>query len=156
MSLTASESEIQQQIDWLPKRNADRNKLGMLRRAIEEKWSKPDTSDDFKATMRQRREEDRKQARREAIEDQTVSTSKRDQKRQRDELKAVWNRLSADEKKRIESDAYARQNGEVLRRHFQSHEAHRQRECLKELDRQMGDSPSGSAGASPPVRPQEP
>ena len=35
--------EIKQQIEWLPHRNAERNSLGMLRKAIQGDWSKPDS-----------------------------------------------------------------------------------------------------------------
>ena len=33
--------EVRQQIAWLPRRNASRNRLGLLRRAIEERWAEP-------------------------------------------------------------------------------------------------------------------
>ncbi|MEM6559998.1 MAG: hypothetical protein AAF656_00225 [Planctomycetota bacterium] len=35
------EDEVSRQIDWLPRRNASRNRLGLLRRAIEEGWAEP-------------------------------------------------------------------------------------------------------------------
>jgi len=34
--------QIEQQCEWLPKRNATRNRLGMLRKSIEENWPAPD------------------------------------------------------------------------------------------------------------------
>ncbi len=34
--------QIEQQCTWLPKRNATRNRLGMLRKSIEENWPSPD------------------------------------------------------------------------------------------------------------------
>jgi hypothetical protein len=36
---------IQRQIQWLPRRTANRNRLGLLRRAIEEDWPKPSGAD---------------------------------------------------------------------------------------------------------------
>ena len=35
---------IEQQLAWLPQRKADRNRLGLLRRAIEENWPPPEAS----------------------------------------------------------------------------------------------------------------
>jgi len=43
LSQLASPSEIELQIAWLPRRNPKRNPVGMLRRAIEERWSEPTT-----------------------------------------------------------------------------------------------------------------
>ena len=40
-----SEEVIERQINWLPNRNVTRSRLGLLRRAIEEDWPKPDTTD---------------------------------------------------------------------------------------------------------------
>ncbi|MCA9026213.1 MAG: hypothetical protein KDA86_13475 [Planctomycetaceae bacterium] len=38
LSDVATTEQIQQQIDWLPKRSIKQNRMGMLRRAIEENW----------------------------------------------------------------------------------------------------------------------
>jgi hypothetical protein len=38
------EEEVSRQIDWLSRRNASRNRLGLLRRAIEEGWAEPQGS----------------------------------------------------------------------------------------------------------------
>ena len=37
--------EVRRQIDWLPRRRASRNRLGLLRRAIEEGWAEPKAAD---------------------------------------------------------------------------------------------------------------
>lgn len=37
----ASAEEIQQQLIWLDRRNSNQNRLGMLRKAIEERWTEP-------------------------------------------------------------------------------------------------------------------
>ena len=37
---------IQQQIAWLPRRHADRNRMGLLLRAIEENWAKPEGAEE--------------------------------------------------------------------------------------------------------------
>jgi hypothetical protein len=42
LSKSLPEEGIRQQIEWLPKRGASHNPLGMLRRAIEENWPAPD------------------------------------------------------------------------------------------------------------------
>ena len=62
--------EVRQQIDWLPRRNASRNRLGLLRRAIEEQWAEPrasvaapharQTAEDPDAARRQRELHERK------------------------------------------------------------------------------------------------
>lgn len=44
LATTYPEEQIRNQINWLGKRNAVRNPLGMLRRAIEENWEEPQVS----------------------------------------------------------------------------------------------------------------
>ncbi|MHB9008886.1 MAG: hypothetical protein ACYDC1_18400 [Limisphaerales bacterium] len=41
-----AEERIRRQIEWLPLRNTTRNRLGLLRRAIEEDWPKPEEGGD--------------------------------------------------------------------------------------------------------------
>ncbi|MDB4614160.1 hypothetical protein OAH18_00580 [bacterium] len=41
LSVMRSEEEIQNQIKWMPMRSVNSNALGLLRKAIEENWSKP-------------------------------------------------------------------------------------------------------------------
>ncbi|MCP5523246.1 MAG: hypothetical protein H7A46_17055 [Verrucomicrobiales bacterium] len=41
-----SADRVQRQVQWLPLRRPSRNRLGMLRRAIEEDWPKPEGEDD--------------------------------------------------------------------------------------------------------------
>lgn len=62
--------EVRRQIEWLPRRNASRNRLGLLRRAIEEQWAEPrasrtdnppaQTTEDPNATQRQREQHERR------------------------------------------------------------------------------------------------
>jgi hypothetical protein len=46
---------IQRQIDWLPLRRPSRNRLGLLRRAIEEDWPKPERGGDIEPDLSQAR-----------------------------------------------------------------------------------------------------
>lgn len=46
LSRSVSFEQIEQQIGWLARRNPQRNRLGMLRRAIEENWPKPSGLED--------------------------------------------------------------------------------------------------------------
>jgi hypothetical protein len=52
-------------------------------------------------------------------------------------LKSLWENLSPDERQRIESAAFQRLPGEVLKNLFRTREAHRLRACLDELERQL-------------------
>lgn len=46
---------IQRQIDWLPLRRSSRNRLGLLRRAIEEDWPKPEGGENIEPDLSQAR-----------------------------------------------------------------------------------------------------
>ena len=59
-----SSDVIRQQIEWLDKRNPDRNRLGLLRCAIEENWAAPAPVQDQekqRATREQQRQRDEQQ-----------------------------------------------------------------------------------------------
>lgn len=133
----ASEEQINQQIRWLPGRNPDQNRLGMLRRAIEENGSAPDRPQDIKTVLRERREMDQERAFAEARENARLLAEKQLRVRQKSELQALWVGLSTDEQLQIEKQAYQNLPGEMLRHLFLTKESHRLRGCLAELNRQL-------------------
>lgn len=134
--------EIEQQIAWLPRRNPNHNRMGMLRRAIEENWSEPHRLPDRKSVIRERRERDRAQA---AADKQTHEQFAADQQRRRQRLihvKTVWDGMSPEEQLQIENAAFQHQRGNVLKDLFHTRTSHRLRECLAELDRQLFHEPA--------------
>ena len=137
LASVATAEQINQQIAWLPRRNPDHNRLGMLRRAIEEKWSAPDQTREIKTVLRERRERDRERANAEERENKRLSVQKQQRIRQQSELKALWDGLSSDEQLQIEKQAYQNLPGEMLRQLFVTRESHRLRGCLAELNRQL-------------------
>jgi hypothetical protein len=150
LSSVASLDQIARQIAWLPLRNAGHNRLGMLRRAIEQNWSKPDGPEPIREVLRQRRDHDRVRSVEEAAENERRSFDKRNRARHREELKALWDGLSTEERTRIEAAAFAHQPGTVLKNLFRTTPSHRLRECLAELDRQQTDyGPSPVDGKTP-------
>lgn len=137
LAAMATVDQITQQISWLPQRNPGQNRLGMLRRAIEQNWSAPERPHDIKTVLRERRERD---AARAAVQDQEhkrLSADKQSRIRQRAELKGLWDCLSSAEQQQIESAAYANQQGTVLKNLFRTRKSHRLRECLTELGREL-------------------
>ena len=91
LSEATTASEVEQQIQWLPLRNASNNRLGLLRRAIEGNWAKPSTGE--RATIAKRQEHN-----------DSEETTKQDRLRQRDALRSEWNALGENER----SDLYTR------------------------------------------------
>ncbi len=121
--------EIQKQIDWLPCRNPERNSLGMLRKAIEADWSKPDSIINAEK-KHQRQQQYQKQATQEGIDNAQVSQAKREKKRRREQLLPVWDKLSNDERSQIEKLAFAELNSDFLRDRFKKNEEFRLNQCL--------------------------
>ena len=79
-----SEDVIRNQIEWLGYRTVSKNKLGFLRRAIEEGWPKPETSG---------------QAKKKAAADEREARQKADLDRKReiaDRLRQLYSRLQTD------------------------------------------------------------
>ena len=121
--------EIQQQIEWLPHRNAERNSLGMLRKAIQGDWLKPDAIITTEKKQ-QRAENDQKQATQAEMDDARVSDTKQEKKRRREQLLPVWNNLVLVERDKIERETFAQLNSDFLRERFQKNEEFRLNQCL--------------------------
>jgi hypothetical protein len=135
LAAQASHDRINQQIQWLPDRNARQNPVGMLIRSIEEDWTEPSASL-LKKRHREAREKDAAQQMQVERDDQQRSLAKQQRIQRVAELRCVYDSLSPDEQQQLESTAYERQTGDSMKRMFQINESHRLRECLKELDRQ--------------------
>ncbi|QDU42859.1 hypothetical protein Mal52_13280 [Symmachiella dynata] len=146
LSEASNTDVIERQIKWIGRRKVEQNRLGMLRRAIEENWPEPDRPKDAKMLNRELRERDRKRAAEEEREERKLLADKTQRIGRRAELQKNWDDLSDAERKRIESAAYDNQNSEMLRRLFQRSESHRLRECFRQLDREKtsGESTSHS------------
>lgn len=85
----------------------------------------------------QRRRDDQLKASQEVIENRRDSESREERKLRRGKLLKIWEALSSEEQTKIEQKAFERQNGTLLKDHFQNNDKHRKRECLKELGRQQ-------------------
>lgn len=79
LSARYSAHRIAQQIEWLPKRAASRNPLGMLRRSIEEDWKPPQTPASAKLGRPNSPagESEQEHARREKVRSQVAELSRR-------------------------------------------------------------------------------
>lgn len=129
--------EIQQQIDWLPHRNPDRNSLGMLRRAIEGNWLKPDSLL-IQEKKQQSLQNNHVEAVETQIEEELVSAAKREKKRRREQVQSIWNELTFDERARIEQSALEQLNSDFFRDRFKKNEEFRLSQCLDVLSVQLG------------------
>lgn len=125
--------EIQQQIEWLPHRNPDRNSLGMLRRAIETGWSKPESICN-EEKKKQRLQKDQKQEAQEEIDDDMTSRAKKEKKRRREQLLPIWNNMSHDEQTKIEQTIFQQLNSDFLRDRFMTNDEFRLNQCLDVLN----------------------
>jgi len=93
-----SPEQVAQQIRWLEHRQPSRNKLGMLRRAIEENWDEPiGLLDEVKNEQRQECERKAQLARNERGE--LAAQQKQEREKQRQVLLIRWQALSASEQK---------------------------------------------------------
>jgi len=116
LSKLASHSEIELQIAWLPRRNPERNPLGMLRRAIEEGWSAP-TNPDPAATKLQSRAGENRQATIQAAVNQELT----DKERLRAVRLATWAALSAGQKAKFFRQAMERAESDFTRSRLRRH-----------------------------------
>ncbi len=128
--------EIQQQIDWLPHRNPDRNSLGMLRRAIEGNWLKPDSLL-IQEKKQQSLQNNHAEAVETEIEEELVLAAKQEKKRRREQVRSIWNELTFDERARIEQSALGQLNSEFFRDRFKKNEEFRLNQCLDILSVQL-------------------
>ena len=137
LSGVATTEQIQQQIDWLPRRSITQNRLGMLRRAIEENWSEPERPADVKEILRQQRERDRQQSVIERQEERKTEQTRTQRIQRRAELERIWDSLTDDVRQRLDAAAYAHQDSETLRKLFLKSDSQRRRECLRQLEREQ-------------------
>ena len=89
--------EIQQQIDWLEHRKPRDNKLGMLRRSIEQNWSAPETVKHIekqKAIRSSQQQEHLKQL----AEDNRTIQKKRQRNKRKQDLLDRWQNLPHDQR----------------------------------------------------------
>ncbi|QDV48463.1 hypothetical protein [Gimesia fumaroli] len=128
--------EIQQQIEWLSHRNPDRNSLGMLRRAIEGNWLKPDSLL-IKEKKQQHFQSNHTEPVEAEIEEEQVTAAKQEKKRRREQVRSIWNELTFDERTRIEQSALEQLNSEFFRDRFKKNEEFRVNHCLDVLSVQL-------------------
>ncbi len=121
--------EIKQQIEWLPHRNAERNSLGMLRKAIQGDWSKPESI--CNAEKKQLCiENDQTEATQADIEDDRVSDAKQEKKRRREQLLPIWDKLTNEERSQVEKQTFAELNSDFMRDRYKKNEEFRLNQCL--------------------------
>lgn len=129
-------SEIKQQIEWLPHRNPERNSMGMLRKAIEAGWSKPESvSSEEKKQRRQQLSQER--ASQEGIEDAQALRAKQEKKRHRERLLPIWTSMSCDEQSEVEQAAFDQLNSDYFRNRFKKNDEFRLNQCLDYLAQQQ-------------------
>ncbi|QDT91504.1 MULTISPECIES: hypothetical protein [Gimesia] len=98
--------EIQKQINWLAQRNPKQNRLGLLRKAIEENWASPVTE-----TSKQKKKFH-------AQEEQTeLEATEADKKRRqvREKQLVQWKSLSADQKRTLYNQAIQLEQNSIIR-----------------------------------------
>jgi len=112
--------EIQRQIDWLPHRYPSRNRLGLLRRAIEEDWSEPIAvkEDEKRQSHRQREKQEKAQ---QVAEEAAAAKQKRQRREHRAALLSRWRCLTIAERKRHHQVAIEQSDSNVLRRRLLAH-----------------------------------
>ena len=92
-------NEIKRQIDWLEARNPSENRLGMLHKAIEGKWSEPPVLVRKQKKLAARQQEKQREIQ-QAAEDAAAAEKKRQRRQRREALLQHWQRLSTAEQKR--------------------------------------------------------
>ena len=111
--------EIQNQITWLAKRNIERNRLGMLRRAIEQNWREPSmpiSDQAHKAIQRNHEDETRNVAESAVIAERTER--RREERRSR---LMQWRSLDRAERERLHKLAIKEADSQSLRRLLLGH-----------------------------------
>lgn len=129
--------EIKQQIVWLDERNPRDNKLGMLRKAIEQDWAKPATVEQAEKKRRQAKEA-RAEAKREELEDAEIAKCKQERIRQRNAALVIFNSMSAEERTALEKSTFDSLDSGFFRKRFRTNEEFRLQQCLDEICRREG------------------
>ncbi|MBT6154957.1 MAG: hypothetical protein HOH82_09765 [Planctomycetaceae bacterium] len=129
--------EINQQIAWLDERNPRNNKLGMLRKAIEQNWSKPVKVE--QAEKKDRLDDRaRRQTNQEQLDDAKAAEAKREQQRRRDAAQVRFDNMSEEERTAIVTATFERLNSDFFRKRFRQNADFQLQQCLDELCRREG------------------
>jgi hypothetical protein len=112
--------ELEQQIDWLPKRSPDRNPLGMLRRAIEENWTAP-VAVVVEEKKNEARQKDKESQERQAADDKAAAARKRQRREFRQTMLSQWYKLSAAEQRTHHQTAIENANSDFLQNRLRRH-----------------------------------
>jgi hypothetical protein len=117
LARTATRDEIARQIDWLSRRNPQHNHLGMLRKAIEEKWAEPATSSKVSANEL-RRERDQQHS----TADIAAESQKRERLNRRATLLAEWQKLSLNRRATLHKQTIDQAPSDTVRRLLLRHQ----------------------------------
>lgn len=101
--------EVEQQIGWLKHRGTQHNKLGMLRRAIEEGWAEPPVC------RVKRRDKERRAIERAAMEASTEDPERAARRGRKNALLKVWDGLTSEEREQHKQAAIAAEESAALR-----------------------------------------
>lgn len=114
LAASFSQAEIRQQIEWLPTRNAARNPIGLLRKAIEENWAKP-AAIEAKEKLTERRETDRLKS--QAASDEEARNQKRHRFKteRRSRLLSLLNTCSPEDVERFRAAAITQETSVFLK-----------------------------------------
>jgi hypothetical protein len=116
LAQTATCDEIARQIEWLPRRNAQRNQLGMLRKAIEERWAEPPIAPKFKSNMLVREQDQQHND-----IDVAAESQKRERLLRRDTLLVQWRQLPLSRRALFHKQAIEQAISETVRRRLRRH-----------------------------------
>jgi len=111
----ASAEEIQQQIDWLPYRNPDKNPQGLLRQAIIGNWSEPPAAEKQKQETAARRCRQRKVAE-QANAEADAARRRKNRAKRRETLARLWRALGEADKLNYRQRALDEATGTALKR----------------------------------------
>lgn len=142
-------NEIQQQIQWLDRRNPKQNKLGLLRKAIEQSWAEPPESD---VTRIKRRERERREAERQKFADDN-NDERAARSARREALLDLWSKLSNQERELYRRSAIAEEGSPSMRAILEgkSVDDRPPREFLDACARDRGLPPGTAPEASEPA-----
>ena len=104
---------IENQLAWIDARNPTENRIGMLRKAIDEDWQKP-ASIDVHERQSQQRERDRQRDAEQSKEAAAIVRLKRERRKRRDILLEEWNNASTEDRQRWIQRAAERESSKMI------------------------------------------
>ena len=107
----------------------------MLRKAIQNDWSKPETICNAEK-KEQRIEKDQTKATQAENEEARVLRVKKEKKLRREKLLPIWNNLSSEERAKIKQTTLHQLNSDFLKDRFKKNEEYRLNQCLDILSQQ--------------------